>query len=179
MALNAADSTESTPDLPQGSGVLVPSGAAPVESVAGPTPASRALRVALGLLPLGLLLVVAMVDFPLCPFRVLTGVDCPGCGLTRATDAMFHLRFGEMLRIHPLAPVFAPLVLALFGRAALSAFGVKLPKSPIRVPDAVWLSLMVMLLGLWLARLAGLFGGPPDPTDVSSGVLGHIWAWVS
>lgn len=32
---------------------------------------------------------------PRCPFRVLTGYDCPGCGSQRALHALLHGRFGD------------------------------------------------------------------------------------
>jgi len=92
---------------------------------------------------------------------------------------MVHLHFAEMMRIHPLAPIFAPLVVAFFARASLAALGVKLPKLPIRVPDPVWLGLTIGLLGLWVVRLAGFLGGTPDPIDFASSVLGHVWGLFS
>jgi len=42
-----------------------------------------------------------------CPFLQVTGHPCPGCGLTRATFAMFRGDWKSMLRFHPFAPVFA------------------------------------------------------------------------
>jgi len=32
--------------------------------------------------------------FPSCVFHTLTGLWCPGCGLTRAADGLAHLRLG-------------------------------------------------------------------------------------
>jgi Protein of unknown function (DUF2752) len=47
---------------------------------------------------------------PLCPFRLLTGLDCPGCGLTRSLILAFHGRFVESYMVHllgiPLAVFF-------------------------------------------------------------------------
>lgn len=46
----------------------------------------------------------------LCPFRLLTGLDCPGCGLTRSVILAFHGRFVESYMVHllgiPLAVFF-------------------------------------------------------------------------
>jgi hypothetical protein len=40
----------------------------------------------------------------LCPFRRVTGLLCPGCGLTRATLHLLHGRVRTALDYHPLAP---------------------------------------------------------------------------
>lgn len=36
-----------------------------------------------------------------CPIRFLTGVPCPGCGMTRAGLALLHGRVREALHFHP------------------------------------------------------------------------------
>ena len=42
--------------------------------------------------------------FPRCPFFVLTGLKCPGCGTTRAFHAALHGRFAEALRFNAVLP---------------------------------------------------------------------------
>lgn len=46
-------------------------------------------------------------EFYLCVFRNLTGVPCPGCGLTRAFAALASADFSAATRLHPLAPLLA------------------------------------------------------------------------
>jgi len=48
---------------------------------------------------------------PECMFHRVTGWYCAGCGMTRASYAMMHLRFGEALRYNPLGVVLLPLAL--------------------------------------------------------------------
>ncbi len=36
-----------------------------------------------------------------CPFKLLTGWPCPGCGMTRALWALAGFRFSEALAYHP------------------------------------------------------------------------------
>lgn len=42
--------------------------------------------------------------FPRCPFFVLTGLKCPGCGSARAFHAMLHGRFAEALGFNAVLP---------------------------------------------------------------------------
>ena len=59
-----------------------------------------ALVLAAALVPLGF-----VVDAPsICAFRNLTGIPCPGCGLTRSVVATAHLRVGDAFAFHPFGP---------------------------------------------------------------------------
>lgn len=53
--------------------------------------------------------------FPECVFHRLTGLNCPSCGLTRATSAALHGRFGEALRCNPLGMVVVPALVVWAG----------------------------------------------------------------
>ena len=39
--------------------------------------------------------------FPSCPFRLLTGWSCPGCGTLRSVHALLHGHFGVALHDNP------------------------------------------------------------------------------
>lgn len=85
-----------------------------------------------------------------CPFRILTGLPCPACGLTRSLIAAFHLDFDRSLSLHPLG-------LAVAVALALFALGVdkRLPliwRTLRRPPVAAALS--ALWIGVWVARLA-------------------------
>lgn len=45
--------------------------------------------------------------FPQCPFHALTGMNCPGCGLTRGFHALFHGDILSALHYNALLPVYA------------------------------------------------------------------------
>lgn len=49
-----------------------------------------------------------------CLFHKITGFYCPGCGVTRMLDAIFHFSFYQAFRYNPL--VFVLLVLFVLGK---------------------------------------------------------------
>lgn len=73
----------------------------------------------LGLLGIGALAFLYAYDprriafFPKCPFLALTGLQCPGCGTTRALHAALHGRLLEAVRFNPILVVAVPFVVAL------------------------------------------------------------------
>ena len=149
---------------------------------AHPQRSDATLRRALGaLLPVALLGLLFFVDFPLCPMRHVFGVPCPGCGLTRASGALLTGRFHDVFAFHPLVPLILPLVAWMFLRMTLVSAGLLRSDSfdPLdRIPTAVWGVLVLVLLGVWIARLAGALGGHPDPIDPSQGLLGGIFLGI-
>jgi len=52
---------------------------------------------------------------PGCVFRKVTGLDCPGCGMTRATYAMLHGRIGDAFAFNPVGMILLPLALIALG----------------------------------------------------------------
>lgn len=49
-------------------------------------------------------------DFmPRCTFKVLTGLDCPGCGSQRAFHALLHGRIADAFRFNPAIFFLIPL----------------------------------------------------------------------
>ena len=85
-------------------------------------------------------------DGPGCPFKGVTGVDCPFCGMTRATLAMGHGDFRDAFSLHPFAPFvllgfIAVLAVIVAGRTGLLLRG----KTPYIILGAI--------LALWVARL--------------------------
>jgi ribose/xylose/arabinose/galactoside ABC-type transport system permease subunit len=120
-------------------------------------------------------------DFPLCPSAGLLGIPCPGCGLTRATLAVFQGHFVEALRLHPLVFVLSPIYTGAM-LAALLDF-VRGPRSARKPPSKSWTSgrafaisaivLLVLTLGVWAARFLGAFGGPVPVRSYSAWHSSH------
>ena len=59
----------------------------------------------------------------ICPFRAVTSLPCPGCGLTRAASALASGQWSAALAYHPFIPIFALAWILLF-------LSVVLPASP-------------------------------------------------
>ena len=99
---------------------------------------SRGRRLAAPLLTLGgsalALGYLAAVDpnqpghYPVCPTRLLFGVDCPGCGLMRATHDLVTGNVTGALDHNVLIVVFAPLVVLLWVRWLLRSWRGSTPR---------------------------------------------------
>ncbi len=50
-----------------------------------------------------------------CPFHALTGLECPGCGVTRMCLALLRLDFAGAWAANPGLLLLSPLILALVG----------------------------------------------------------------
>jgi hypothetical protein len=83
-----------------------------------------------------------------CPFRLATGLPCPGCGLTRAWVYLAHGDLGDALRANPfglvtmaasVALIAAVLVAAVRGRPAPSTASWLRSKPALAVAGA-WLA---------------------------------------
>lgn len=154
-----------------------------------PDPPARAgvrpsvARVLLAFSPLVLLGVLIGLEVPICPTRTLLGIPCPGCGLTRATEALAVGDVHGMLHFHPLAPIVTPIFLFVILRATLVGAGLLRDDRfdlLAKLPNRAWTVLGVALIGLWALRLVGLLGGTPDPLDLTEGLIyrGLRGLWV-
>ncbi|MFZ9629490.1 MAG: DUF2752 domain-containing protein [Ilumatobacteraceae bacterium] len=84
--------------------------------------------------------------FPACQFRSLTGLWCPGCGLTRGLHELLNGHLGAALGLNvftPLAIVAALAGWVLWLRAAWDRPAITLPARPMRSASWVLLGLLV------------------------------------
>ncbi|SDT81172.1 DUF2752 domain-containing protein [Actinoplanes derwentensis] len=65
-----------------------------------------------------------------CPLRTVTGIPCPGCGLTTAAVALVRGEFGAAIHANPLIFGLAAFTVAAFPLVALRAAGVLGPPRP-------------------------------------------------
>lgn len=80
-----------------------------------------------------------------CPIRFFFGVSCPSCGLSRAVESLFFLDFSGAFYFHPMVYML-PVVLILY---------LLRKKLPSRVVVGLSVGILVMLVAVYVVRLAG------------------------
>lgn len=85
-----------------------------------------------------------------CPMKLLTGLPCPGCGLTRGCMALFALRLRESVMFHPAAGLWAAAI--LYGLIKRYAAGGRVSMAPFAVTAAI-------TMGVYGWRMATQFPG--------------------
>lgn len=89
--------------------------------------------------------------FPPCPFLLLTGFYCPGCGALRTLHELMHFHFTQALGLNVLV-TFATLPLGVYLSRWLLALSGLVRLQPRRLPKAAYYSVLVLLLAFWLLR---------------------------
>lgn len=88
--------------------------------------------------------------FPKCPFFVLTGLKCPGCGSQRAIHCLLHLEVIKALHFNTLLILTLPfailLLIAEFYRTTYPNFYIKVHKK-----KYIWIYFSVVILW-WIIR---------------------------
>lgn len=89
---------------------------------------------------------------PKCPWLLLTGSECPGCGSQRAIHDLLHARLGSAFAHNLLVPIAIPYVLA---GIYFQYFGGKkrFPKTErILFGRRAAIILLVIIIGYWVLR---------------------------
>jgi ABC-type multidrug transport system fused ATPase/permease subunit len=118
----------------------------------------------------------------LCPFRQLTGLPCPGCGMTRALNTLIHGHWELALSLHPLSPIVA-VGIVLFGISAVLT-GCLPPQARLhrwsllgeRIlmrPGFLYL-LLALVLGSWIGRILTAFTSGEASKLLHQGWLGRV-----
>ncbi|QDV69739.1 hypothetical protein Poly24_34560 [Rosistilla carotiformis] len=124
------------------------------------TPISPKLRgasawiagVAIGLLVIGGGFLLYHVEpnatswYPKCPLHQMTGLHCPGCGITRSASALVHGDLATAVRMNPLAVLGGPILVILLWRRGRQPSADK-PTGP-----ALGQILLVVLVVYFVAR---------------------------
>ena len=97
-----------------------------------------------------------------CPVLLVAGVPCPTCGMTRAVRLALHGDLAGATRLHPLMWLAVPVVMLfvgveIAGYARTGAWGAS---RRMRFSNVLMIGTAALLFALWIARFAGMFGGP-------------------
>ena len=82
---------------------------------------------------------------PSCPFRVWTGLYCPGCGTLRATHYLLNGQFATAFRYQPLLISLSPILLLLAGKVGYENLRNRTVTLPFEV-QLYWLILIAVCL---------------------------------
>lgn len=89
----------------------------------------------------GIFYFVPLPLFPKCPLHMLTGLNCPGCGATRAAHELLHGHIRAAFHLNML------LVLALPAAAITNAWGRRWSRQPI-----FWFLLLGVIVAFGIVR---------------------------
>jgi hypothetical protein len=99
------------------------------------------------------LLVVGPGETSVCLIRTMTGVACPGCGMTRAAAALLRGDVPMAWSLHPLAPLVALQAVVIW---ILWGWTVLVRRSRVDEAILLWLFLgnFALLVLVWIVRFA-------------------------
>ena len=88
-------------------------------------------------------------DFSLCPFHAVTGIPCPGCGMTRAMLSMGQLKLKQAFEYNLFSvPLLISIIIYLWPGKFPSFFQHKL----------FGMIMFTVVIFVWLIRLPGMHG---------------------
>lgn len=85
-----------------------------------------------------------------CPFRALTGLPCPGCGLTRSFVMLAHGDVGQAFSYNFFGPIFFAVIVVAVGFAIASLVS-RRPAVLNKFRDWVASPVGMVILGVWMA----------------------------
>ena len=88
---------------------------------------------------------------PICWFRGLFGVSCPGCGLSRSFANISQLHLGDAWGYHPFGVVFYPLVIFLAVANLLPRRHLAAVRRALEAREPVLRPLYLLVVGCFIA----------------------------
>ena len=94
----------------------------------------------------------------LCLLRNITGIACPGCGMTRSLIATGHLHFVDAVAFHPLGP---PVLILLLLYSLMHVIKLRSRTGHLQqIPKVIPIALTICFVIVWVARLLGFLPTP-------------------
>ena len=95
------------------------------------------------------------VGYPSCPFRTLTGLECPGCGPSRALHQLLHAHPVSAFELNPLLVILLPLLALVLVSVSGSLISNKHRNLQIS-PALAWV-VLALVIGFWVFRNTSLY----------------------
>jgi len=84
-----------------------------------------------------------------CPFKKITGIDCPGCGFQRSVIALLQSNFKQSLYFYPAT---IPLLIAVL----FTFFEVQLKFDPKhRIKKSIYITTAFIIVGSYMLKMSG------------------------
>ena len=87
-----------------------------------------------------------------CIFHEITGLDCPGCGITRCLFHLINLRIGEAFKVNPLVFILLPFIVAYFLYQSYLYIYNKKDKILVKIPNYVMYTLLFITIVYGIIR---------------------------
>jgi hypothetical protein len=89
--------------------------------------------------------------YPVCPFHELLGLQCPGCGATRALASLLHGHLAEAMHFNALTTLLAPLAL-VYGVLCYWDFVRRRAIRPLRLPSSATYAALALAILFTVCR---------------------------
>ncbi len=89
--------------------------------------------------------------YPPCPFHLLSGLYCPGCGSLRACHQLLHGNLRGAFGLNPLLVLTLPFIAYSFISQASATMGGQSLPAPFLRPIWIWL-LFWIIMAFWVLR---------------------------
>jgi hypothetical protein len=89
--------------------------------------------------------------YPTCPFLLISGFYCPGCGTLRAIHALAHGDPVAALGLNPLSVAVMPVLLFCWGRWALRSWQGRPVRTRLAHPMVIY-GFLALVIVFWVAR---------------------------
>lgn len=87
-----------------------------------------------------------------CIFHEITGLDCPGCGITRCLFHLINLRIDEAFKVNPLVFILLPFIVAYFLYQSYLYIYNKKDKILVKIPNYVMYTLLFITIVYGIIR---------------------------
>ena len=82
----------------------------------------------------------------ICPFKAWTGLDCPGCGATRAAHQLLNGHLGAALGLNAVFVLALPLVIGWLALWFVRAAGASTLRPPVPSPAVLRVAIAVLIV---------------------------------